>query len=62
MARRGFQKPAWFTPAEFARNLPPGERERVGSFTDAYNEVRFGGDSGGAARLKEMLETMDVGG
>jgi protein-glutamine gamma-glutamyltransferase len=59
MARRGFQKPAWFTPMEFARNLPVGERERIGSFTAAYNEVRFGGDPGGAARLAQMLEGME---
>src|SRR6185437_2055068 len=45
--RRGFEKPAWFTPSEFARTLPAGERERVGAFTEAYNEVRFGGDPGG---------------
>jgi len=60
MARRGFQKPAWFTPMEFARNLPPGERESVDRFTAAYNEVRFGGDPEGAARLRQMLETMDA--
>jgi hypothetical protein len=59
MARRGFQKPAWFTPLEFARNLPVDERERIGSFTAAYNEVRFGGDPAGAARLAQMLEGMD---
>ena len=28
MAHRGFQKPAWFTPLEFARNLPAGEIDR----------------------------------
>ncbi len=61
MMRRGFQKPAWFTPIEFARNLPIGERERVGRFTAAYNEVRFGGDPAGAARLAQMLESMEVG-
>jgi hypothetical protein len=60
MARRGFQKPAWFTPTEFAWNLPERERERVGAFTAAYNEVRFGGDHhAGAARLTQMLERME---
>jgi transglutaminase-like putative cysteine protease len=60
MARRGFQKPAWFTPMEFARTLPPGERERIGEFTAAYNEVRFGGDHpAGAARLTQMLKSME---
>ncbi len=62
MAGRGFQKPAWFTPMEFARNLPPGERERVGRFTAAYNEVRFGGFGGdGTARLTAMLESLEAG-
>lgn len=59
MEKRGFQKPAWFTPSEFARNLPARERERVGAFTKAYNEVRFGGDPGGVIRLAEMLESME---
>jgi hypothetical protein len=61
MARRGFQKPAWFTPTEFARNLPPGEKERVSAFTAAYNEVRFGGyRTDGAARLAQMLESLET--
>ena len=61
MARRGFQKPAWFTPMEFARNLPPSERERVGTFTAAYNEVRFGGyGADGTARLTVMLESLEA--
>ena len=61
MANRGFQKPAWFTPMEFARNLPPGERERVGTFTAAYNEIRFGGcRPDGAARLTQMLESLEA--
>jgi transglutaminase-like putative cysteine protease len=58
--KRGFQKPAWFTPTEFARNLPAKERERVGAFTEAYNEIRFGNDPGGVARLAAMLETMEA--
>lgn len=55
LAQRGFQKPAWFTPLEFARNLPASERENVSAFTEVYNEVRFGGDPAGAARLAQML-------
>jgi hypothetical protein len=60
LARRGFQKPAWFTPLEFARNLPAGEKARVSDFTAAYNDVRFGGDAAGAARLTSMLESMNA--
>ena len=62
MARRGYQKPSWFTPAEFVRNLPAGERERIGEFTDAYNLVRFGGNpqlNASAEKLSGMLENLE---
>ena len=59
MARRGFQKPAWFTPLEFARNLPERERGIVDTFTLTYNRVRFGGDPGGASRMAEILADME---
>ncbi|HVY91583.1 MAG TPA: DUF3488 and transglutaminase-like domain-containing protein [Bryobacteraceae bacterium] len=62
LARRGFEKPAWFTPLEFVRTLPPSEKERISAFTAAYNEVRFGGDTAGAARLTSMLESMNARG
>ncbi len=61
MARRGFQKPAWFTPVEFARHLPVTERDQINAFTTAYNEVRFGGDSEGAVRLVRILESIESG-
>jgi len=61
MARRGFQKPAWFTPNEFAKNLPSPEREAVDAFTATYNEVRFGRAGAGIQRLAGMLEEMEVG-
>jgi hypothetical protein len=60
LARRGFEKPAWFTPLEFARTLPANEKERIVEFTRAYNDVRFGGDAAGAARLTNMLESMNA--
>ncbi|SPE25326.1 hypothetical protein SBA3_1170031 [Candidatus Sulfopaludibacter sp. SbA3] len=44
LKRRGFQKPAWFTPAEFAASLPrTAMGERVAEFTITYNALRFGG-------------------
>jgi len=55
LARRGFRKPPWFTPMEFARHLPPQENEWVTRFTALYNAVRFGGDAAGAAQLAGML-------
>jgi transglutaminase-like putative cysteine protease len=61
LARRGFQKPAWFTPTEFARHLPTGERELVGALTAVYNDVRFGGNPSGASQLAEMLDRIEAG-
>ena len=49
--RRGYQKPAWFTPVEFAASLPNGAFGRaVGEFTTVYNAVRFGGRNPSAFR------------
>jgi hypothetical protein len=60
LKRRGFQKPAWFTPAEFANSLPPGPvGAAVGEFTVAYNAMRFGGQTGVATRLSLLLDTLE---
>ena len=60
LKRRGFQKPAWFTPAEFANSLPPGPvGAAVGEFTVAYNAMRFGGETGVAPRLSLLLDTLE---
>lgn len=58
LARRGFHKPDWFTPNEFARHLPPGENPKVTEFTEAYNAIRFGGDASGATRLAQLLDQL----
>lgn len=42
LARRGYHKPAWFTPAEFAGGLPDSIGGDVAQFTALYNEARFG--------------------
>jgi len=42
LKRRGYQKPAWFTPTEFARSLPSGQLgTAVTEFTGQYNALRF---------------------
>jgi protein-glutamine gamma-glutamyltransferase len=57
--RRGYQKPPWFTPAEFASSLPPDAfGGAVGEFTAAYNALRFGRRSEGP-RLTALLERME---
>jgi len=43
LARRGYHKPPWFTPAEFAASIPAGPlAAAVAEFTIAYNALRFG--------------------
>jgi hypothetical protein len=58
--RRGYQKPAWFTPTEFAASLPNGALGRaVGEFTTVYNAVRFGGRTEAAQRLSTLLDRLE---
>jgi transglutaminase-like putative cysteine protease len=58
--RRGYQKPPWFTPAEFARSLPRTPLgDSVGEFTATYNALRFGGHAETAPRLSILLDRME---
>jgi transglutaminase-like putative cysteine protease len=58
--RQGFQKPPWFTPSEFAATLPDSELGNcVAEFTEGYQALRFGGDSGAARALSGLLERME---
>jgi transglutaminase-like putative cysteine protease len=59
MARRGVQKPAWFTPNEFAANVPGDERGRVREFTEVYNSIRYGGNASETARLAGLLQEFE---
>ena len=60
LARRGFQKPAWLTPSEFASVLPASEMAvLVDDLTTAYNELRFGGRRDAAPRLMRMLDRLE---
>lgn len=57
LRRRGIQKPAASTPAEFARSLSDEElRGLVADFTHAYNALRFGGRAAAAHRMLAILE------
>jgi protein-glutamine gamma-glutamyltransferase len=58
LARRGFQKPSWFTPSEFARHLPVSEAG-VAEFTEVYNSIRFGGDRSATSRLAQLLQEFE---
>ena len=60
LKRRGYQKPVWFTPAEFAASLPPTELSAaVNEFTATYNALRFGGHAEAAPRLSTLLDRME---
>jgi protein-glutamine gamma-glutamyltransferase len=60
LKRRGYQKPPWFTPAEFAATVsPPGLATAVAEFTTAYNEWRFGGRTDLAPRLSVLLDELE---
>jgi protein-glutamine gamma-glutamyltransferase len=60
LKRRGYQKPPWFTPAEFAASLPHSPLGiAVGEFTATYNQWRFGGRAGVAFRLSEILDRLE---
>lgn len=60
LKRRGYSKPVWVTPLEFAGMLPEGELRRlVWEFTESYNSLRFGGRRQVAALLLEALEALE---
>ena len=60
LQRHGYQKPAWFTPAEFAASVPPGAlNAALSEFTVTYNAVRFGGRTEVAPRLGSLLDQLE---
>ena len=59
LRRRGYSKPAWFTPNEFARSLPADVGALVLPFTSAYNALRFGGEADAAPRLSALLDDLE---
>ena len=52
MKKKGYQKPAWFTPREFAATV---RIPAVDEFTNAYHSLRYGGDLSAIDRMKEIL-------
>ena len=57
LAKRGIQKPPWFTPLEFARVVrAPQMAPLVEEATAAYNELRYGGKNDAAPRMLRVLE------
>lgn len=61
LGKRGIQKPPWVTPFEFVRVLrEPAISRLVAELTVAYNELRFGGKTGVAARIVTLLEKLEA--
>ncbi|MGB9455952.1 MAG: DUF3488 and transglutaminase-like domain-containing protein [Bryobacteraceae bacterium] len=59
MERRGYHKPPWFTPAEFAASLPASPlAAAVSEFTETYNAVRFGRRAPDRSRISALLDEM----
>jgi len=60
LERRGYQKPAWVTPGEFARRIPAsGTAALVRELTDAYHEFRYGGRRDVAPRMTQLLTELE---
>ncbi|HYL36317.1 MAG TPA: transglutaminaseTgpA domain-containing protein [Bryobacteraceae bacterium] len=61
LMRRGFEKPSWLTPLEFARVLQEPELSLlVEDLTEAYNQLRFGANAEAAPRLMQLLERLEA--
>jgi hypothetical protein len=56
LKRRGYSKPIWLTPAEFAHSLPASPvAELVARLTTEYNALRYGGERAAATRMAALL-------
>jgi transglutaminase-like putative cysteine protease len=66
LRRRGVEKPAWMTPAEFARCVSPQgnssvDASAVEKVTEHYLALRYGGDSARAPELLRLVESLEQG-
>ncbi len=62
LRKRGFDKPAWLTPAEFAGVLPrSADSLAVEDLTEAYQRLRYGGDRSVVARMVDLLARIEQG-
>ncbi|HUS05839.1 MAG TPA: transglutaminaseTgpA domain-containing protein [Bryobacteraceae bacterium] len=61
LRRRGYEKPAWLTPSEFARVLPASPTAAlVQELTDAYNNLRFGGRAEAGHEMVRLLREIEA--
>jgi len=60
LRRRGYDKPGWLTPAEFARILPPSPTSIVvANITSLYNQLRYGQQTDAGIRMIELLKELE---
>ena len=60
LRRRGYHKPSWLTPGEFARSLPASETaDLVANLTAAYHALRYGDRLDAAPRMAVLLNQLE---
>ncbi len=60
LRRRGLDKPAWLTPAEFARIVPePRQAQLVQQITAAYHELRYAHRPEAGPVLVQLLQELE---
>ncbi len=60
LERRGLEKPAWVTPDEFVRLMPPSDSlPIVEDVTALYNDLRFGGRKDAGPRMLALIEQLE---
>ena len=60
LEKRGYERPAWITPNEFARGLPATEvAPLVDDLTEAYQQLRYGGRREAGPRMLRLLEQLE---
>ena len=61
LRKRGYEKPGWLTPNEFARVLPDSETAAlVGEFTVLYQDLRYGGKASAGERMLGLLQEIEA--
>ena len=59
--RRGLEKPAWLTPSEFARIVPPSPAaDLVEGITSAYHDLRYGNKPEAGVRMVQLLQELET--
>jgi hypothetical protein len=61
LRKRGYEKPGWLTPNEFARVLPDSRTSAlVGEFTALYQDLRYGGKASAGERMLGLLQEIEA--